>query len=431
MTCDDAFIDTNMKPNSSILIVVARQTELAQKALAIEKKHLNYPGRRDVKTLIQIVAQLSFRLPRYRPVLADRMGNMPMLQHIPMTPVPGRAGRLGLVCALAVSVLWPCIGTTGELAWGAVATPLRIVNLNPFQFLYGVPGSLGARVMAPGSSEVIASMDLASHLVEASSGAERVLIDGETHRQGLALRHGFGEGWEYLFEVSALSHRAGRLDGFIETWHDVFHLPQGDRDRTPRDRLALVYANGGRTYYDIGESVSSLGDISLGLGYAVPHWPLQNDGLAIRGSVKLPTGDESALTGSGGYSASLWAETSGALPGSTDSRSWLYSASLGALAGEAPSGLSDIGGRFVAFGHLGVTWRPLNHLSLTVQLDAHSSPYGTSDVAPLADPGVMLGLGGALRLSEQATLEIAVTEDDGLHRGAPDIGLHTAIRWRP
>ena len=78
-----------------------------------------------------------------------------------------------------------------------------------------------------------------------------------------------------------------------------------------------------------------------------------------------------------------------------------------------------------------MTWRPLNHLSLTVQLNAHSSPYCASDVAPLADPGVMLGLGGALRLSEQATLEIAVTEDDGLHRGASDLGLHAAIRWRP
>ena len=138
------------------------------------------------------------------------MKNMPMTSRVPMKPVPGRANWLGLVCALAFSVLWPGAGTTGELAWGAVATPLRIVNLNPFQLLYGVPGSLGARVMTPGSSEVIASMDLASHLVEASSGAERILIDGETHRQGLALRHGFGEGWEYLFEVSALSHRAGR-----------------------------------------------------------------------------------------------------------------------------------------------------------------------------------------------------------------------------
>ena len=165
-----------------------------------------------------------------------------------MKPAPGRAGRrgLGLVCALAFTVLWPGAAATGELAWGDIATPLRIVNLNPFRLLYGVPGSLGAHVMTPGSSELIASMDMASHLIEASSGAERVLIDGETYRQGLAMRHGFGDGWEYLFEVSALSHRAGAFDGFIETWHDVFHLPQGDRDRAPRDRLALFYANGGK-----------------------------------------------------------------------------------------------------------------------------------------------------------------------------------------
>ena len=109
-----------------------------------------------------------------------------MPRHIPMRPAPGRAGRLGLVCALAVSVLWPgAAATADEAAWGAVATPLRIVNLNPFQLLYGVPGSLGARVMAPGSSEVIASMDLASHLVEARSGAERVLIDGGDPQAGV------------------------------------------------------------------------------------------------------------------------------------------------------------------------------------------------------------------------------------------------------
>ena len=249
-------------------------------------------------------------------------------------PGPGRRG-LGLVCALAFAILWPGAAATEELAWGDVATPLRIVNLNPFQLLYGVPGPLGAHVMARGSSELIASMDMASHLIEASSGAERVLIDGETYGQGLAMRHGFGDGWEYLFEAAALSHRTGAFDGFIETWHDVFHLPQGGRDRAPRDRLALFYANGGRTYYDIGRNVSSLGDISLGVGYAVPHWPFPNDGLAIRGIVKLPTGDEASLAGSGGYSASLWAETSGALPGSAGTRSWLYSASLGALAGEA------------------------------------------------------------------------------------------------
>ena len=158
-----------------------------------------------------------------------------------MKPAPGRAGRRGpgLVCVLAFSILWPGAAATGELAWGDVATPLRIVNLNPFQLLYGVPGPLGAHVMTRGSSELIASMDMASLLNEASSGAERVLIDGETYREGLAMRHGFGDGWEYLFEVSALSHRTGAFDGFIETWHDVFHLPQRNLSTTLRHRRFL------------------------------------------------------------------------------------------------------------------------------------------------------------------------------------------------
>ena len=62
--------------------------------------------------------------------------------------------------------------------WGAVATPLSIVNLNPFHLLYGVPGSFGSRVLTPGSSELIASVDMASHLSAANAGTERVLIDG-------------------------------------------------------------------------------------------------------------------------------------------------------------------------------------------------------------------------------------------------------------
>ena len=72
--------------------------------------------------------------------------------------------------------------------------PVRIVNLNPFHLLYGVPAPYGARVLAPGSSEPIASIDMASHLRAGRSGPERVPMDGETYRYGLALRHGLGDG---------------------------------------------------------------------------------------------------------------------------------------------------------------------------------------------------------------------------------------------
>ena len=123
-------------------------------------------------------------------------------------------------------------------------------------------------------------------------------------------------------------------------------------------------------------------------------------------------------------------ETSGALPGSSVSRRWLYAATLGVLAAEAPERLSAIGGQFIAFGRFGVTWRALGDLHLTVQVDAHSSPYGASSLSPLSDAAIILGLGGTWVLGERMALDIAVTEDDGAGHSAPDIGLHVAMRWR-
>ena len=313
-----------------------------------------------------------------------------------------------------------------------MATPLRSVNLNPFHLLYGVPASFGARVLTPGAWEVIASVDMASHFSGGSAGAERVLIDGETWRGAVALRHGVRDGWEYLLELSAVSHSAGAFDGFIENWHDALGLPQGSRDRAPRDRLAVSYSRDGEAPVDVDDDGGvSLGDMVLGVGHALPSTLLPNDGVALRGVVKLPTGDEDALAGSGGVSVSLWAETSGALGDPSGARTWLYSATLGALAGEAPDALSAVGSRLIGFGRLGVTWRPLARLALTAQVDAHSSPYAASAVAPLADPLVMIGLGAARRLTAHTTLDVAVTEDDGSRQAAPDIGLHVAMRWRP
>ncbi len=350
---------------------------------------------------------------------------------------PGRVHSGWIPCLLYVLAL--CVFFSDASAserigdkpgWGSVAEPLRIVNLNPFHLLYGVPASFGAHVLKPGSSELIVSTDIASYLVWENSGSENIFLDGETYRFALALRGGFRDRWEWFAEAPIVAHRTGVFDSFIENWHDFFGLAQNDRDRVPHDRLALFYRDGAGAYVDIRENVSSFGDISLGVGYASPQWGFSNDGLAIRASVKLPTGDQDLLAGSGGLSASIWAETSGALPGSAESRRWLYAATLGALLAKAPRNLPGLGGEFIAFGRFGVTWRPLPRLTLTVQVDVHSSPYGSSGVSPLADPGVMLGFGGALKLTERATLEIAVTEDDGSRHAAPDIGLHVALRWK-
>ena len=115
--------------------------------------------------------------------------------------------------------------------------------------------------------------------------------------------------------------------------------------------------------------------------------------------------------------------------GAHTARTWLYAATLGVWAGEAPQGLTGLGNRPLAFARFGITWRPLAWMTLTTQVEVHTSPYRDAQVAPLADTAVMLGMGGALKLSRNATLEIAVTEDDGGHWTAPEVGLHAALRW--
>ena len=331
-----------------------------------------------------------------------------------------------ILAACVVAVSFPGPAAAEERDSCDAAAPLRTVNLNPFHISHGPPSSFGACVLAPGTTEFIASLDIASHMVEARSGREQLWMDGETSRYALTARHGFRDGWEYLLELSVISHNAGVFDGFIENWHSVFGLPQGGRDRAPRDRLAIGHARDGQPRVRIRDSVDSVGDLTLGIGHDLGTELLSNDGLALRGIVRLPTGDEDVLAGSGGVSAAVWAETSGALFGS---RNWLYGWALGALAGNAPDPLYGNDGRFVAFSRIALTWRLLHRLSLTVQTDIHSSPWEDSALAPLAGPVIMFGMGGRAELGRDTTLEIAVTEDDGWRRGAPDIGIHAAIRW--
>ena len=333
---------------------------------------------------------------------------------------------LAIVAAIVFPPLAPAANAGEREDRCAAAAPLRIANLSPFHIRYAAPASFGACALAPGATEAVLSIDMASHMLAARSASERLVLDGETWRPSLALRRGLGEGWEYTIEIAAVAHGGGLFDGFIETWHSVFGLPQGGRDRTPHDRLRIAYARDGRGRVDIGRAVSSPGDLTLGIGRALGPGVLSNDGLALRGAVRIPTGDGDALAGASEPSAALWAETSGQLWGSD----WLYGAAAGALAAKPPPALSGIGRGFVAFARLGITWRPLADLAFTVQADVASPAYRSS-LAPLGGPSVMFGMGTRLRLAPRATLDIAVTEDDGWRRAAPDIGLHAAIRWRP
>ena len=338
---------------------------------------------------------------------------------------------LVLVCFLVLVVSWPPRSTANEHAPCNGVTPLRIVNLSPFHLAYGIPGSHGSCILGQGGSKATMSSDVVSHMVSAQSETEQMLADGETYRQSVTLRQGMGNGWEALFEASAVSHARGVFDGFIQDWHSFFGLPQGGRDTAPHNRLAFTYVRNGRTLVDLDDSVSSTGGIMVGLSRKLERNYLQNDGLVLRGAIRFPTGKEDALAGPGDLSASIWAETSGQLfrPRSGGSRTWSYGSTLGIQVASPPAALAGIGERVIAFGRLGVTWALLDRLSLTAQLDVNSTPYSGSSLAPLTGPVVMLGFGGVYKLSPHTAIEIAVSEDDGVRHAAADFGVHVTFHW--
>jgi len=345
-----------------------------------------------------------------------------------MTFTPWRLSPQRVILAALLTAVLAGPSVSAQTTWGTVATPLRMAYLNPFHLIHGVPGSFGSRIATPRKTEAILSLDIASHLLEDTAGAEQVYIFGETHRLGLSIRSGLAERWECFIDVSAVAHHSGYFDGFIEDWHKAFGLPRDIWGRAPRG-LLLFYADETSTRINIRQDTTSFGDASIGIGYAVPVSSLPNDGLALRASLKLPTGDDDSLAGSGGFAASLWAETSGVLPWAREERRWLYAATLGVLGAQTPKILPHLGSRMAVFARFGITWRPFDRLTLTTQLDAHTSPYSGAAVVPLADMAVIVGMGGALNISEHATLEVAVMEDDGSRRAGPDVGFHAALRW--
>ncbi len=99
----------------------------------------------------------------------------------------------------------------------------------------------------------------------------------------------------------------GFLDSFIIGWHDTFGLPQGGRDRAPKNRLAYSYRDSQGQKLLMNRSGEGVGDIVLtgGLKLYEDKSAVLHDTLALRATAKLPTGDSAQLRGSGAAGGSV------------------------------------------------------------------------------------------------------------------------------
>jgi len=327
-----------------------------------------------------------------------------------------------VLIALLLLLLTAGIGWSAEME----ITPFRTTNQRPLVQMYGLPADSSAIITADRHVAIALTQDVASEYTVGQTARERLLLDGESYRWTLAARYGIGKRIDLGVEIPYVLRGGGFLDGFIEGWHSTFGMPQGGRDTAPRNRLAYSYAKDGVQKLDMRHAGSGIGDLVLtaGLNLYETSDTSAHDRLALRGSVKLPTGDSSALRGSGSTDFSL--ALNGSMNNFTEWGSLGLFASAGGMIMTRGDVLADQQNRLVGFGTFGFGWGPAEWISFKLQLNGHTPLYHDSDLDELAQSSLLLTGGGAVLLPGGYLLDIGVSEDVAVAT-APDVAVHLGL----
>jgi hypothetical protein len=323
---------------------------------------------------------------------------------------------------LAVSFLF---APTVVYASGMEITPFRTFNLQP-TLQYGIPFDSSTAVTPRGRLNVALVEDLASFYTVDQSGNEQLVFDGESSKTTLALRYGISDRVDAGITIPYLHYGGGFLDSFIIHWHDAFGMKQGGRDSAPTGAINLGYQRDGREKLKMKRSVSGVGDVRVTAGMALYN-DVETDSrtsVALKGEVKLPTGDPAELTGSG--STDLALSIGGSLNSATGWGTFGLFGSIGALAmtdGRLIAGQqNNLGG----FGTIGGGWGPTSWISFKIQLNGATPLYTHSALPELSGSSLVLVTGGALLFPGDYQLDIGVSEDITVGT-APDVAFHLGL----
>lgn len=309
-----------------------------------------------------------------------------------------------LICLLLLLFCSEPVAAAEPTIQGA-SGPLRVRNMSPVMTLYGTPRMTGARVLE-GDIEATFNLEIANNFQSELRGDTFAFFDGETYIASYRIRDDLSDGWDWGLEIPWIVHTPGSLDGLVDEFHELFGLPDGDRGLASRNRLDYYIGDDEVVYADFNESRRGLGDIRASIGRRV--FDDHRGALAVRGMVKVPTGEVKDLTGSGGMDVSLWAEYE---------RAFVVSDVPVRMTGGL--GITRLGDgdllpedqhRWMSIAHLGIQVRVRRGVEFHAQADAHTRPLDTDN--PLAADGGVLGtIGGRIGITPRLWLDLSIIED--------------------
>ncbi len=302
--------------------------------------------------------------------------------------------------------------------------PFYTYNQSPLIQIHGLPPVDDASVAPVGRIKGIVSLDAANNYVVEFNDREMLTLDGESYRFTLAARFGVAKGVECGIDVPVIAYGGGFLDGFIEDFHHFFGLPNGGREQAPRNRLLYQYSVDGNQKLDLRDSAAGIGDIRL--TGALQLFRSEEAAVALRASLKLPTGESNRLLGSGNTDFAVWfsAKEDYKLPALGHVSGF---GGIGGLVMGDGDVLKGMQRTLAGFGSLGFGWSPVEWLALKVQADGHTPLYQGSGLKAVNKSSVQLVSGGTFGLGKNTSLDLGIVEDV-IVETSPDVVFHIALR---
>ena len=330
-----------------------------------------------------------------------------------------RASQLTLL--VASLIIYPFAAVAEQPA----APGFALRNQNPFLQIFGLPPFQSATLAPEGAVRYDVNLDLANHADAGDNAQERFVIDGESYFLTLSLRRRVKHQLELGVDLPLVAHGEGFLDNGIEGWHDTFGMSNTKR-RGPSNQLGFLYSGPGSNQYELASPAFGIGDIQLTAAV-----PLKGGGdtdkisVAVRSSIKLPTGAEEELRGSGAvdFSVGLYAADTHTL--------WKRELGLSGFAGVLLLGdgdvLTSMQRSAVPFGGAAATWQVTQNFGATAQLYTQGA-YFDSELKELGGDSVQLAVGGNYRLPRRGvSLSFAIVEDVTAN-ATTDFALHFSVR---
>jgi hypothetical protein len=326
---------------------------------------------------------------------------------------PGFRMVLSRAVSLAVWLAFLVVASAGAQE----AEPFRTRNLSPLVAIFGLP----AWRLPSAGLEVGLTSELANHYRLSQRGPDTLILDGETWRNTLSIAKSIGERWIVAAELVHVRQSGGILDDVVDAWHSGFRLPDGGRNNRPEDDLEFRMADGLGWFYSLTRPESGFGDLSLSAARRFGA----DDRTLVTGTLKLATGDEDILAGSGGSDWALSVLRSRPVQWRNRPAGYFWGAGVFGLGEAEHIDFEQTGSGYMVMvgGGLGLGQR----WGLKAQLDVQSALF-ESQLEEIGERAIQATAGGWWAFGERGLFEFAVNEDLEVST-SPDVVIHMNVRW--